>query len=166
MSNRSVILGSVAAVLGVGVLALVGMQFIPWSIEANPPVTKGPDWDSPETKALAQRAGCMDCHSNETVYPWYSYVAPVGWLVVDHVADGRRHLNLSELDKPQRDADEAGEEVREGKMPPDYYVNLHPEAALTAAEKEALAAGLEATLRGVPEAKRGGGEEHADHDDD
>ena len=45
----------------------------------NPPVTKEPAWNSPDTRALVQRA-CFDCHSNQTTWPWYSHVAPVSWL--------------------------------------------------------------------------------------
>jgi hypothetical protein len=78
------------------------------------------------------------------------------WVVRHHVEEGREHLNLSQLDRPQRDADEAGEAIREGEMPPAYYTLTHPEARLTDAEKEALAAGLDATLRDVPKKERGG----------
>jgi hypothetical protein len=54
------------------------------------------NWDSEQTKALAYRA-CMDCHSNETSWPWYSYVAPVSWLVYYDVERGRSELNLSTI---------------------------------------------------------------------
>lgn len=139
------------------VLSFGLLQLVPWSIEANPPVSRAPDWDSEATAALARRAGCMDCHSNETTWPWYASVAPVGWLVVDHVREGRTKLNLSELDQPQRDAHEAGEVLREGEMPPSYYALLYPGARLTAAERESLATGLEQTLEGVPRASEGEG---------
>src|SRR5205085_3447155 len=88
-------------VLGVIVVGLVLfglMQLIPTGVSyGNPPVAAEPNWDSPQTRSLAQRA-CFDCHSNETVWPWYSKIAPVKWLVAKDVADGRRKLNFSDWD--------------------------------------------------------------------
>jgi len=127
--------------LGLAVL-LVVMQLVPFGRDhTNPPVRREPSWDSPETRQLARRA-CFDCHSNETVWPWYADVAPVSWLVASDVREGRRELNFSEWDRPQREAREAGRTVRRGSMPPWYY----PWARLTPAESEALARGLESTL--------------------
>lgn len=61
---------------------------------SNPPVTREVQWDSTQIRALAQRA-CFDCHSNETVWPWYSYIAPISLRVADHVQEGRQKLNFS-----------------------------------------------------------------------
>ncbi|MBI5081140.1 MAG: heme-binding domain-containing protein [Chloroflexi bacterium] len=70
----------ISAVLLVAVV--IGMQLVPvWLLKTNPPVTAEPKWDSEQTRALAKRA-CFDCHSNETVWPWYSNVAPVSWLII------------------------------------------------------------------------------------
>jgi len=128
------------------VVTLVVIQVIPYGRPLpNPPVRVEPRWDSPRTRELAVRA-CYDCHSNEVVYPWYSHVAPVSWLVQRDVDEGRSKLNFSEWDLPQREAHEAAEEVQEGKMPMPIYLPLHPEARLTAAEQQALVRGLEATV--------------------
>jgi hypothetical protein len=97
------------------------------------------------TRALAVRA-CYDCHSNETVWPWYSFVAPVSWLAQRDVDEGRRKLNFSEWDQPQKEARESAKAVRKGEMPPWFYALVQPDARLTAAESEALIAGLGATL--------------------
>jgi hypothetical protein len=80
----------------VGIFILI--QFIPVSHD-NPEVTQEVQWVSTETRALAQSA-CFDCHSNETIWPWYSYVAPASWFLIHHVEDGRRRLNFSEWDQP------------------------------------------------------------------
>ena len=109
----------------------------------NPPVSAEPVWDSPATRELFERS-CTDCHSNRTRRPWYSRVAPVSWLVASDVREGRRHLNTSEWDRPQRHADEAAEEVREEKMPLPIYLAVHPSARLDETERERLAAGLSA----------------------
>jgi hypothetical protein len=80
-------------VAGLLVVIFIGLQLIPVN-RTNPPVTTQLKWDSPQTKALARRA-CMDCHSNETVWPWYSYVAPASWLIYYDVQKGRDALNFS-----------------------------------------------------------------------
>jgi len=107
-----------------------------------------PAWDSAETRATAARA-CFDCHSNETTWPAYSRVAPASWLIYRDVVEGREHLNFSEWQRPQKDADEAAEHVRESEMPLPIYALMHPEARLTPDERERLAAGLAATLGAV-----------------
>jgi hypothetical protein len=121
----------------------VGIQFVQFE-RTNPPVSAEPAWDSPQTRDLAKRA-CFDCHSNQTTWPWYSKVAPVSWLVVHHVDEGREHLNFSAIDGKEH-VDEIVEEIREGKMPTSDYALLHPEARLAPAEKDALIAGLERTF--------------------
>lgn len=125
---------------------LAAIQLVPYGRDhANPPVLGEPAWDSPETRALAERA-CFDCHSNQVTWPAYSHVAPVSWLVQRDVDNARAHLNFSEWTRPQRDADEAAEEVREGEMPLKIYTLMHAHARLTPAERERLAAGLERTI--------------------
>src|ERR1700720_2261256 len=82
-------------------LAAVLIQLIPFGhTHTNPPATKEPPWNSPDTRASIPRA-CFDCHSNETTWPWYSHVAPVSWLVQNDVDGGRGHLNFTEWDRPQ-----------------------------------------------------------------
>jgi len=136
--------------------ALVLAQLVPYGRDhTNPPVVAEPAWDHPATRTLAVRA-CFDCHSNQTKWPWYSHVAPMSWLVQNHVDEGRETLNFSAGPDGLGEADEAAEEVREGEMPPRSYILLHPEARLSTAERDALAAGLSATFRG------GDGRAHAD----
>jgi len=134
-------------------LAFLAIQFVPYGREhGNPPVTGQPKWDSPRTEQLARRA-CFDCHSNETEWPWYASIAPLSWRIQNHVDEGRRHLNFSEFDRPQDDADEAADMVRAGEMPPWDYALAHPEARLTAAEQRDLIVGLERTFGGKKEKK-------------
>jgi hypothetical protein len=107
----------------------------------NPPLNAEPAWDNPRTQELTVRA-CFDCHSNETVWPWYSYIAPISWLIERDVKEGRRELNFSEWNKAQEEAGEAANTVRKGSMPPWYY----PWARLSSAERQDLIQGLERTL--------------------
>jgi hypothetical protein len=133
-----------AAIVGVLVLG-VAIQAIPYGrAHTNPPVFGEPAWDSPVTRTLASRA-CFDCHSNETVWPWYSNLAPMSWLVQRDVEAGRQAVNFSEWNRPQREAHEAPEVIREGEMPPLVY-RARMSARLSAAERDVLAGGLEATV--------------------
>lgn len=128
------------------VAVVAAIQLLPFGREhTNPPVQTEPAWDSPQTRELAVRA-CFDCHSNATVWPWYSNLAPLSWLIQHDVAEGRSKLNFSTWNVPQREAREAAKTVRSGEMPPMGYTILHPSAALSASEREALAAGLAATI--------------------
>lgn len=123
------------------VLALaVAIQLIPVE-RSNPPVTERLAAPPPVEDLL--RRACMDCHSNETVWPWYARVAPASWLVARDVREGREHLNLSTWDrydarKRAELLEEMAEEVEEGKMPLKIYLPLHPEARLTASERALL----------------------------
>jgi len=127
-------------------VVLVVIQFVPYGRNHNnPPVTKEPTWDSPATRALFHRA-CFDCHSHETVWPWYSHVAPMSWLVQNDVDGGRRHLDFSEWNLPQRHATDVSAQVKQGDMPLWYYLPMHPAARLSAAEKQSLIDGAEKSL--------------------
>jgi mono/diheme cytochrome c family protein len=143
----------VKRIIAIGLLVIVGgfllIQLIPYGHNhANPPVISEPNWDSPQTLELAQRA-CFDCHSNETVWPWYSNVAPISWLVKHDTEEGRGYLNFSTWGNggEGREPYEAVEVVSDGAMPPAIYLITHPEARLTPAEKQALIDGLKATIR-------------------
>jgi hypothetical protein len=125
---------------------LIAIQLVPYGRwHVNPPVVAEPRWDSPQTRALAQRA-CFDCHSNETEWPFYARVAPASWLVQYDVMKGRAELNFSEWQRPQKEAREAPEVLREREMPPLPYRLVHGHARLTPAERELLAAGLSRSL--------------------
>jgi len=138
------------------VVLFIAIQFVPYGRDhSNPPVVAEPVWDSPRTRELAVRA-CFDCHSNETNWAWYSNVAPVSWLVQDHVDEGRDELNFSEWHLGQ-EGDEAAETVRDGSMPTRDYLWIHPDARLSDKELEALNAGFIATL--------GDGDDDGDDDD-
>jgi hypothetical protein len=96
------------------------------------------------------RAACYDCHSNETVWPWYAHVAPTSWLVTRHVDEGRRHLNFSDWGNyPPSRADHKLEEVIEyvenGEMPLSSYTPLHPEARLSDDDRQAIIAWARST---------------------
>jgi hypothetical protein len=136
-------------IVGISVLVLVGLfiaiQLIPYGHQhSNPPVQQEPNWADTQTRDLAVRA-CFDCHSNETVWPWYSNIAPISWLTVHDVQEGRSRLNFSEWGRTGHEVGEVSEVIHEGEMPPPYFLIMHPEARLSAAEKQTLINGLLAT---------------------
>ncbi len=127
----------VATVAALGLLQLIPVD------HTNPPIEQDIS-TTPEIKSILKRA-CYDCHSNETVWPWYSRVAPVSWLVAWDVAEGREDLNFStwnRYDSKQRAKQirESWEEVEEGEMPPWFYVPLHPESRLSDRDRQVLRA--------------------------
>ena len=113
--------------------AAIFIQFITVD-RTNPPVTG--EIEAPEKVMAILRTSCYDCHSNETKWPWYSYIAPASWLIADDVQVGRGHMNFSEWSgyntkQKNHKRKECGEEVEEGEMPLWFYIPLHPEATLS-----------------------------------
>jgi mono/diheme cytochrome c family protein len=120
-------------------LTLLLPQFKP----TNPLVTFQVNWDSPQTEAIF-RESCADCHSNETIYPWYSYVVPIAWLVNNDVREGRKNFNISTGNIEE--AEDIEDVVMDGEMPLAPYLITHPDAALTDEEKRLLIRGMENSL--------------------
>lgn len=86
---------------------------------------------------------CYDCHSNQTVYPWYSKVAPASWFMNNHIKEARGKINFSEWDKYTAEdqvkiLEECIEVIEENEMPLKSYILIHPQAKLSEEEKDAL----------------------------
>jgi hypothetical protein len=145
MLKRIVKIISIVIIIGIVLFLLI--QLIPYGKDhTNPPVVGEPNWDSQQTRELAKRA-CFDCHSNETIWPWYSNIAPVSWLVYSDVAEGRQRMNFSDWQNSHiQEANEIASVINEGEMPPSFYLPLHPTANLSSAEKTQLINGLTTTL--------------------
>ena len=89
------------------------------------------------------RRACYNCHSNETIWPWYSGLAPASWLVGNDVKEGREHLNFSEWgayssERQHKNLMKVAEEIEEGAMPPWYYSMMHSDSRLTEAERNKI----------------------------
>lgn len=130
-------------ILQVLVLLFIVIQFIPSDrpeVIADNPSDLLKNNEVPEKIESILRESCYDCHSNETVYPWYAYVAPVSFLVSKDTREGRDELNFSyweDLDKIEKAEmlDEISEEVEEGEMPMKIYPITHPDAKLSDADR-------------------------------
>ncbi len=125
------------------VLVFLVAQVIPVA-RTNPPVdpakTMAAHISVPGDVSSTLQRACQDCHSNQTTWPWYSQVAPISWLLVRHVSEGRRELNMSEWAQYQprrkeRKLKELCEQVQKGKMPIASYLILHPDAQLSEQER-------------------------------
>jgi hypothetical protein len=146
------------------IVGFVAIQLVPYGrAHTNPPMTGEPTWDSATTRALAVRA-CFDCHSNESVWPWYSNIAPASWLLQRHVDEGREKLNFSTWGTGEQEAEHAADLVVRGEMPPGDYLLLHPEARLADAEKQQLVNGLAKTFGREGGGDGEGGDGEADDD--
>jgi Haem-binding domain len=131
--------------LGFGVLLLL-IQFVRLNRSA-------PEYDeslsmasntelTPQVEAIFDRS-CNDCHSEETVWPWYSEVAPISWLLIDHVKEGRDEFSTPAFGsyspkRASRKLKEICEQVEAGEMPLRTYEWLHPKSALSDSDVEAL----------------------------
>jgi hypothetical protein len=129
--------------LGWVLLAIfIGMQLIP--IDGRSPVVDAKKALHPPTEVEAiLRASCYDCHSDETRWPWYTYVAPVSWWLMSHVHEGRENMNFSRWGDLTSDkqADMLGDianQIATGDMPLPSYLVVHPAARLTVAQVKIL----------------------------
>jgi len=96
-----------------------------------------------EVGAILDRA-CRDCHSNETVWPWYTQLAPTSWLMAYGVTEGRKAINFSEWASYPPDVQRtllsaSCEDVSAGKMPGPYTL-LRPETRLSTQDVETICA--------------------------
>ncbi|PSL07375.1 heme-binding domain-containing protein [Cecembia rubra] len=141
-------------ILGFLALVLLGIQLVPNELPEVQIYNTGDLIQSglvSEDVAGLLKTSCYDCHSNETVYPWYSKVAPTSWLVAKDVREGREELNFSywaemDLMKQLGKLDDIAEAVENGKMPMEIYVWMHKSAKLTDAQRELIVAWAEGAM--------------------
>jgi hypothetical protein len=155
----------ILATIGIVFLAI---QFVP--VDRSNPGARSQAGATAEQLGVLKRA-CFDCHSNEVAYPWYSYVAPVSWLVARDVKEGREKLNLSEWDNmsagQQSEAKgESWEKTQSGEMPLWFYLPMHPAAKLSAADKALVQAWATSGSTGAGTGSSTGSATDADGDND
>lgn len=134
------------SILGGLALVFLGIQFVPNEL---PGVEMNNPGDIIQSGIVSQevsgllKTSCYSCHSNETIYPWYSYVAPSSWLVAKDVREGREELNFStwqenDMVKKLGFLDDISSEVGEGRMPMEIYSFMHSSAKLTDEQRELI----------------------------
>jgi len=127
------------ALWGLAIIFVI-IQFVPVE-RVNPAVTG--EIQVPDAVKSIFETSCYDCHSNETEWPFYSYIAPVSWLVERDVTVGRKKLNFSKWDsyslkRKKHKVEEIWEEVTEDNMPMFIYLITHPGASLDKEQKDIL----------------------------
>ena len=122
------------------VLTLLAFQLVPID-RTNPPIET--EIQAPQAVREILERSCYDCHSNESRWPWYSYLAPASWLVAYDIGEAREHLNFSTWNRYDEDErvdliEEVWEEVEAGEMPLFFYLPLHPSARLSPEDRAQL----------------------------
>ncbi len=128
--------------LGGLVVLFLAIQLIPVNRD-NPTTDASLEIKAPVEVMDIIKTSCYDCHSNKTEWPFYSYIAPLSWLVAGDVEHGREELNFSEwykmsAEKISRKKEKLVEEVMEGKMPLPIYLYTHSNAELDEMQKQVL----------------------------
>jgi len=127
-------------------VVLVGLQVIPTRTNQNTEVALS---DFIKTNKVPEDVGrmlltsCYNCHSNNTNYPWYSNVQPVGWLLENHINKGKAVLNLSEfagysVRKQKSKLKSMANQIEKDEMPLSSYTLIHWDARLSKESKKAL----------------------------
>ena len=120
------------------VISFALIQVVPYGrSHANPPASDQVDFPDRESRQIFTSA-CADCHSDLTEWPWYSNIAPMSWLVQNHVDEGRSKFNVSEWGKPQPPLPEVIDQIRSGEMPPWNYSLIHRDANLSGSQEQRL----------------------------
>jgi hypothetical protein len=108
------------------------------------------------TVSGALKRACYDCHSNQTTYPWYASLQPVGIWLQHHVDEGKEHLNFNEfgsypVSEQQEYLEEIVEVIKEGEMPLKSYTFIHKDAVLTTEEVAAISKWCQTNKNTIPE---------------
>lgn len=136
-------------------IVIAVIQFIPVD-HLNKPVQQKDNFvhllGTPGNVRVLLKNACYDCHTNETVYPDYAFVAPISWSIKNHVNEGREHLNFSEWGTLNQDLKKsmlqnAARSMKDYSMPLPAYITQHPKANLTKAERTVLSNYFEAVLK-------------------
>lgn len=94
----------------------------------------------PDSLQLILKNACYDCHSNNTVYPWYAHIQPIAWVMARHIKNGKEKLNFSDFGsngtrKQISKLKEIVNQIKDDEMPISSYKWMHKKANLTEEEK-------------------------------
>ncbi len=132
-------------IIGILLVAFVVLQFIPifFKKETTSPQANASIYNAmavPEDIQTILKKSCADCHSQQTNYPWYSHIQPLGMWIDHHIEEGKEHFNMDDFanyssEDQKHLLEELAEVVEEGEMPLKSYTIIHQEAKLTPEEK-------------------------------
>jgi hypothetical protein len=131
----------IAVILGVVVIQFFGID------RTNPPVDRAQTLEAttnvPSDISLILGRSCNDCHTNQTIYPWYAHIQPSGWFLKNHIDEGRQHLNFSVWNtyndrRKSKKLEEICEQVEGKAMPLPSYLWIHRDSILRDGDAQAL----------------------------
>ena len=98
-------------------------------------------YNVPKNVEIILRTSCYDCHSNNTNYPWYSYIQPARFFMESHIATGKENLNFNEWGnyssrKQNNKLERIAKQIESNEMPLSSYTLIHKKAILTASQKK------------------------------
>lgn len=98
-------------------------------------------YNVPKNVEAILRTSCYDCHSNNTNYPWYSYIQPARFFMESHIKEGKENLNFSEWGnysarKQNNKLDRIAKQIKSNEMPLSSYTMIHKNATLSATQKK------------------------------
>lgn len=138
----------------IGLIGLGVIQFFPTDRNQNSTVLETDFvniYNVPEDIQSILKNSCLDCHSNNTEYPWYSQIQPAGWLLENHIRDGKSELNFSEFGsyskrKRRNKLRAITNQIKDEEMPLSSYTFIHRDAKLTDEEKSKIINWIESTI--------------------
>lgn len=133
------------------IVALVGIQFIPMSRNVSQDVPSTDfilTFKPTENVSNILKTSCYNCHSNNTIYPWYSHIQPVGIYLEGHINKGKKNLNFSEFGdysgrRQKNKITSMIDQIKNDRMPLPAYTFIHHDAKLSREDKQMVTAFLE-----------------------
>lgn len=128
------------------VIALVGIQFMPTKRNISdvvPATDINTVFNVPEGITATFKTSCYDCHSNNTVYPWYNKIQPMAWLLENHINNGKAELNFNEFGdysvrRQKSKLKSIASQINDGEMPISSYTIIHQDAKLSESDKKLI----------------------------
>ena len=118
------------------------MSVLPYGKRENPKTDPKLALKAPKEVAAIFKRSCFDCHSNQTKWPWYSYVFPASWTVMDHVKNGRTALNFDTWQSYSKEKKSKLKDAiarKSGRtMPLKDYLWVHKDAKISKKDLEVL----------------------------
>lgn len=130
----------------IAIIILVGIQFIPTKRNISTLLLEtdiSKSFSVPDPVQEIFKRSCYDCHSNNTVYPWYNKIQPIGFLLENHIKKGKKELNFSSIGsysnrRLKSKLKSIKSQVRDNEMPLSSYTLIHRNAKLTERDKELI----------------------------
>lgn len=133
--------------IGLAILiVLTGIQFMQPARNKSGqvlPTDMASMYKMPDMVQTILKVACYDCHSNNTNYPWYTYVQPVGWMLANHIKNGKKELNFSEFGsytarRQKSKLKSIASQIKDNEMPLSSYTIMHKNARLTKEQKQLI----------------------------